>query len=57
MWFSWSRSKIDAAGYDRNENECFSSHNVLGVDDKWRIKVLETARRLLSTRETAKFVM
>src|SRR6266496_4842753 len=26
------RSKIDAAGYDRNENECFSSHSVLGVD-------------------------
>ena len=32
MWFSRSRSKIDAAGYDRNENECLSSHNVLGVD-------------------------
>src|SRR5439155_11837224 len=26
------RSKIDAAGYDRNENECFSSHDVLGAD-------------------------
>jgi hypothetical protein len=32
VWFSWSRSKIDAAGYDRNENECFSSHDVLGAD-------------------------